>query len=178
MNRISLSLLGLVIGCLAAGCRTATKVTQMPRVDLELSGGNRGYLVGAPPQDATMKTTREMVETTVEVPSFYKPKRHRGPVSVETPDAIDMGQMPVPPEVAGTFETYVVQKGDSLWSIASKPEVYGKASQWRRLFEANRELLKGSPDRLRPGMTLQVPREDDGTDDGTTYSDEDVTYKK
>ena len=45
-----------VVGVLViSGCRTATRVTEVPRVDLELSGGNRGYLVGTPPD---RKSTR------------------------------------------------------------------------------------------------------------------------
>ena len=51
MRRAARVLLGMVLGIAGmSGCRTATKVTQVPRVDLELpEGGNRGYLVGTPP---------------------------------------------------------------------------------------------------------------------------------
>ena len=66
-----------------AGCRTGTRLTEIPRVDLELSSGNRGYLVGTPPAEAELKTTRQMVETTIELPSFYKPKRSSQPVSLD-----------------------------------------------------------------------------------------------
>lgn len=144
------------------GCRTATRVTEVPRVDLELEGGNRGYLVGHPPDAAAWKTTRQMVQMDVEVPSFYQPTRSGTPVNwdgiapPETETEEPVAQLPA----EGTpvaYDTYVVKKGDSLWSIAAKPEVYGKATRWRRIFDANRELLK-SPDRLRPGMTLKIPR--------------------
>jgi hypothetical protein len=33
---------------------------------------------------------------------------------------------------------------------------YGRADQWRAIFEANRSLLD-APDRLTPGMTLVIP---------------------
>jgi hypothetical protein len=66
-----------------AGCRTGTQITAFPRVDLDLSGGNRGYLVGTPPPEPQLKTTRQMVETTIELPSFYKPKRTHRPVSLD-----------------------------------------------------------------------------------------------
>jgi hypothetical protein len=52
-------------------------------VDLELAGGNRGYLVGTAPAEPELKTTRQMVETTIELPSFYKPKRSSQPVSLD-----------------------------------------------------------------------------------------------
>ena len=67
----------------AAGCRTATRITEVPRVDLqvEASGGNRGYLVGTPPAAKEWKTTRQIVEADVELPSFYKPKPGGAPAS-------------------------------------------------------------------------------------------------
>ena len=174
MERNVRMLLGMAGVLLAAGCRTATKVTEFPRVDLELSGGNRGYLVGAPPEAAPTKTTRQMVETTVEVPSRYKPKQLGGPTSMSpeelTPD-MEADAGPSLPPAPGSYDTYVVKKGDSLWSIAAKPEVYGKASRWREVFDANRDLLKNSPDRVRPGMTLKIPRggKEDSGNEGVSY---------
>jgi hypothetical protein len=65
-----------------AGCRTATRIADVPRVDLDLAGGNRGYLVGSPPAEPELKTTRQMVETTIELPSFYRPTPSSRPVSL------------------------------------------------------------------------------------------------
>ena len=159
----------LALGAFVSGCRTATRVTEVPRVDLELSGGNRGYLVGTPPAPSSTQTTRQMIHSDVELPSFYKPTHSRTPVNLEME-----GEEPSQPST--TYDTYVVQKGDSLWSIAAKHEVYGRATMWRRLLDANRDVLK-SPDQIRPGMTLKIPR---GTADhgSTTYGDEGMTYKK
>ncbi|MDP3703133.1 MAG: LysM peptidoglycan-binding domain-containing protein [Candidatus Omnitrophota bacterium] len=161
------------------GCRAATRITTFPRVDLEMEGtGNRGYLIGSPPPAGELKTTREMLETDVEIPSFYKPKRGASSGGLEeiTPPEMDMDDAGAAPAVAGPFDTYVVQKGDSLWSIASKPEIYGRATHWRRIFDANRDLLK-SPDRVRAGMTLKIPRGEEGAGE-TTYGDEGISHKK
>lgn len=49
---------------------------------------------------------------------------------------------------------YRVEDGDSLWVISKK--VYGKGSQWERIYEANRDLLS-SPDDVKPGMGLKIP---------------------
>jgi hypothetical protein len=59
---------------LVGGCRTATRVVEEPRVDLEVpAGGNRGFLVGTPPAAVGgRKTTRQMVETEIEVPPIVK----------------------------------------------------------------------------------------------------------
>ena len=75
------------------------------------------------------------------------------------------------------YDTHTVQKGESLWSIAAKPEIYGKATGWRRLFDANRDLF-ARPDRIRPGMVLKIPRSGERAGGATTYSDEGVTSRK
>jgi len=177
MRRLNWTAVGAGCALLLAGCRAATKVVEVPRVDLELSGGNRGYLVGSPPEAGELKTTREMMEATVEVPSLYKPKRGLG--APAAPMQIVPPEMEPAEETTGApqrYDSYVVQKGDSLWSIAAKPEVYGKATRWRRLFDANRDLLK-SPDQLKAGMTLKIPRGEEGAGE-TMYEDEGITFKK
>ena len=163
MNRLKCVVGGLCVIGLASGCLTATKVVHEPRVDLELSGGNHGYLVGTPPPSSISKTTRDMVETEVEIPSSYKPLRPGGatmgiePVSVGEGASSGMGVSEATPgRGAEAVGTYVVKRGDTLWTIAADPAVYGDATKWRRLYDANRDLLK-SPDRVRPGMRLRVP---------------------
>ena len=173
---------GLAWAFLMTGCRTATRITEVPRVDLELSGGNRGYVVGHPPEMANLKTTRQTVQTDVEIPSFYKPKRSGAPVGLEdvAPPETKMGAQGAGESVGAApkrYDTYVVQKGESLWTIAAKPEVYGKATQWRRIFDANRDLLK-SPDRVRAGMKLKIPRGDERGISSAAPEEEGTTYKK
>jgi len=182
MRAFLLLVVGFAALIVANGCRTATRVKEVPRVDLELEGtGNRGYLVGTPPPAKALKTTRQIIESDVEIPSFYKPRHPGAPVSLEqvAPPEVDMSEegAQAPSEMAavGTYDTYVVQKGDSLWSIAAKPDIYGKATHWRTIFDANRDLLK-SPDQLKAGMTLKIPR---GEGEGaSTSEDEGTSYKK
>lgn len=50
--------------------------------------------------------------------------------------------------------SYTVQKGDTLSHIAQAQ--YGRASQWKRIFEANRDQLD-DPDRIQPGQVLKIP---------------------
>ena len=154
----------VVVGMwLASGCRTATRVVESPRVDLDLSHGNRGYLVGTvPPATSNAHPSRQIVETEIEVPGFVKaPARRPAPVGGGTGVPSPMAQ-PGAQGVSGTeaperFDTYVVKSGETLWSIAAQPEVFGDAGKWRWLYEANRDVLK-KPNRLRAGMTLRVPR--------------------
>ena len=168
-----------IVGLAVSGCRAATRLTEVPRVDLKLEAGNRGYLVGTPPDAGEMNATRQIVAADIEIPSFYKPKRGgAGPVDLGemAPPEMDTDEADATPQ-AQRYDSYTAQKGDSLWSIAAKPEIYGKATWWRRIYEANRDQLK-SPDALKAGMVLKIPRGDDGPSDGIVYEDEGVTYKK
>lgn len=49
---------------------------------------------------------------------------------------------------------YVVQAGDSLSKISKK--FYGDANSWRRIFEANKDVVK-NPDLIQPGWKLRIP---------------------
>ena len=165
----------LCAGLLLAGCRTATRVAEVPRVDQRLEGGNRGYLIGPPPETANLKPTRQMVATDIEIPSLYRPRRSHTPVDLGlTPSGLGTGEAQAAPAPAQAYDTYVVQQGDSLWSIAAKPEIYGRTSRWRTIYDANRDALK-APDRLKAGMTLKIPR---GKGGGGDAEDEGMTFKK
>ena len=67
------------------------------------------------------------------------------------------------PRAAGSVGTatpvegnaYTVQKGDTLVALSRK--FYGGDSEWKRILEANRSLLKGDPASLKPGMKLTIP---------------------
>ncbi|HUH66424.1 MAG TPA: LysM peptidoglycan-binding domain-containing protein [Syntrophales bacterium] len=58
---------------------------------------------------------------------------------------------------AGKLETYVVKKGDCLWTIAKKKSVYNDPFLWPLVFEANKDKIK-NPNRIYPGQKLQIPR--------------------
>ena len=49
---------------------------------------------------------------------------------------------------------YVVKSGDSLSKIAKQQ--YGDANAWKRIFEANTDILK-DPDKIFPGQKLKIP---------------------
>jgi nucleoid-associated protein YgaU len=74
----------------------------------------------------------------------------------EKPDFSDVeaGSSSTAPEPEPTEQTYTVASGDSLSKIAHK--FYGDAKEWRRIFEANRDVVK-DPDRIFPGQKLKIP---------------------
>jgi nucleoid-associated protein YgaU len=57
-------------------------------------------------------------------------------------------------ESVEVYESYEVKPGDSLSKIAKK--VYGDAADWKRIFEANQDLIK-DPDKIFPGQKLKIP---------------------
>ncbi len=75
---------------------------------------------------------------------------------VVTPPATVPVTVPVTPPVkdAPSAGTYVVEPGDCLYRIAQK--LYGNGSQWTRLYEANRGIIK-DPARIYIGQVLTVP---------------------
>jgi nucleoid-associated protein YgaU len=73
---------------------------------------------------------------------------------MEPPPVLDAPPM----DAAAGGQTYVVQKGDSLWSIAAK--VYGKGSLWKKIYDANLDRIP-DPARLRPGTELNIPVDGD-----------------
>ena len=52
-------------------------------------------------------------------------------------------------------EMYVVEKGDTLWAIATA--VYGDGNRYPEIFEANKPMLK-DPDEIYPGQVLSIPQ--------------------
>ena len=49
---------------------------------------------------------------------------------------------------------HTVEKGDTLWAIASKH--YGNGSKYNAIFEANTPMLS-HPDKIYPGQVLRIP---------------------
>jgi nucleoid-associated protein YgaU len=59
------------------------------------------------------------------------------------------------PTGAGNEQTYEIQAGDTLLSIAQ--QFYGDTAQWRRIYDANRDVIGNNPDTLKLGTTIKIP---------------------
>jgi len=57
---------------------------------------------------------------------------------------------------AAAQDAYTVAKGDCLWRIAARQEVFGDPWKWPLLLDANRGRID-DPDLIQPGWTLKVP---------------------
>ena len=67
------------------------------------------------------------------------------PAAAGDADAQQQGALP---------QSITVGKGESLWDIAAR--VYGNAELYQRIYDANRDRIR-DPDRIFPGMTLNLP---------------------
>ncbi len=50
---------------------------------------------------------------------------------------------------------YTVESGDSLSAIAE--DKLGSAKKWREIYEANKDVIGDDPDKIQPGMELEIP---------------------
>src|SRR5665213_591224 len=55
------------------------------------------------------------------------------------------------------MEKYVIQKGDTLWAISGKTEIYADSFQWPLIFKANRDLIQ-DPDLIYPDQKLTIDK--------------------
>jgi nucleoid-associated protein YgaU len=63
-----------------------------------------------------------------------------------------MHTQPVTGDATGAAESYTIQKGDTLYSIARQR--YGDGKDWQRIASANPGI---DPTKLRVGQTINIP---------------------
>lgn len=68
---------------------------------------------------------------------------------------IDSVQIANGEALAGDDEFYVIQKGDTLWEIATK--AYGNGAKYKAIVEANKEVIKDE-NKIFPGQKIRIPK--------------------
>ena len=58
---------------------------------------------------------------------------------------------------ANIFDQYTVEKGDYLWKISKKDEIYGDPLQWIRIYCVNKDQIK-NPDLIYSEQVLNIAR--------------------
>ena len=53
--------------------------------------------------------------------------------------------------------SYTVERGDSLWAISGKSDIYGNPYQWPLIYKANRDKIKDA-DLIHPGQQFKIER--------------------
>jgi len=59
--------------------------------------------------------------------------------------------------MAGSPDTYTVERGDHLWGISGKSSIYGDSYQWPLIYKANRDRIKDA-DLIYPNQVLDIDR--------------------
>jgi nucleoid-associated protein YgaU len=71
--------------------------------------------------------------------------------------SVDASGVTVPPDAPEEkVELYEIKSGDTLSKIAKA--YYGKAGDYPRIFDANREVIK-DPDKIFVGQMIRIPRD-------------------
>lgn len=178
MNKKGLLYLsGLVFVFLLSGCVVRTYPLTRDRVDQDMESGNRGYVKGESATDIRVtekKTTRttQVVEVELHSPVKFEklPKGKPAEKPQKTTDEEIWGnrgyltrfRAPEKKEsmtavvIIPSAEKYTVQKNDTLQKISQK--FYGTTKKWLKVYEANKDLLKG-PNKIYPGQVLSIPLE-------------------
>jgi nucleoid-associated protein YgaU len=73
--------------------------------------------------------------------------------NVQGVSEVNIDQLQAPP-VQAKVEYYIIKKGDTLSAIAK--QFYGKANDYPKIFEANREVIK-DPNLIFPGQKIRIP---------------------
>lgn len=55
-------------------------------------------------------------------------------------------------------DTYTVMRGDYLWKIAKKPDIYGDPYAWSRIYTSNRDQIKDA-NLIFPEQIFRIPRD-------------------
>jgi len=66
-------------------------------------------------------------------------------------------EKPVETMAQPSSDTYLVVRGDSLWKISGKPDIYNNPYQWPLIYKANRDKIKDA-DLIYPGQELAITR--------------------
>ncbi len=152
LNRISLALLVTLL--IATGCQP--KLAESPIGPKEKKW-----------EDFIKDTYPDWQPPQTEPPSrvAVPPAKENPPIFIQEDDIVfeieEAPAMEIETPVAETteavtpeYQTYIVEKGDTLWSISRK--FYGSGKSWRTIFEANQDVI-ASADKVRAGTEIKIP---------------------
>ena len=158
-----LSFLLVLCVFIVSGCVVRSYPVTRERIDQDLSDGNRGYLAGEAPAAGERKPARTTRVVEFEFGSpFGAKKAPQTAVKAAKPLVTEEAQEEMVvkdtyeavPSQAEDYESYTVQKGDTLQKISQK--FFGTTKKWMKIYEANSDTLKG-PNQIYPGQAIRIP---------------------
>ncbi len=156
-TRISLLCAAGAVMAIVSGC-TTTELSQTPLTPAEAQWAEyigASYSEWKPPRTAPPSSNNVTGETVVV-------QEQQPPPAILTPVEQSLSPLPpVPPPPVPAVEkkkveaqTYTIQKGDTLSTIAKK--VYGKSSKWNVILDANKDKISDAG-KLKVGMKINIP---------------------
>jgi len=113
---------------------------------------------GLPPEESPAPTTwpgEEVLPSATEEPTTTGQTEHpASPPPAEAPPTPGPSPLQVVTSPAPPLQTHTVEKGDVLWDLAKR--YYGDGRRWKKIYEANREVLPSSSN-LPVGVVLVIP---------------------
>jgi nucleoid-associated protein YgaU len=77
------------------------------------------------------------------------------PAASPSPAVVSAVTPAASPTAEAGGDTYEVQSGDTLATIAQ--QFYGDPTEWRRIYDANKDAIGADPDKLKLGTKLTIP---------------------
>lgn len=111
---------------------------EIEQFDYEEKGGDVGTIY----YSISLKEYQEVKIRQIDV----SPATQVAQIPADTGQRTDNGQ---------NAKTYTVVKGDCLWNIAKK--FYGKGALYTKIYEANKGVIGGNPDKIYPGQVYTIP---------------------
>ncbi len=113
--------------------------------------------------EALSKIVKELESFKAEIDANKKDRRYAlteifnkvNDLSNRAEQLIQRGKNYTPPRPK--HDTYVVMRGDYLWRISGKKDVYSDPYQWIKIYSANRDQIR-NPDLIFPNQSFTIPR--------------------
>ncbi|MFH1868597.1 MAG: LysM peptidoglycan-binding domain-containing protein, partial [Candidatus Omnitrophota bacterium] len=129
------------------------KVKKKERTADQIGDGNQGYLSKGAGFEEELPPVRKEEPRPAAVKKVIPPPA-AAHEEIEQDYEENMKEESYVPEPALESQTYKVKSGDSLSKISK--DVYGKASKWTVIYEANADKIK-DPNRIKEGTVLVIP---------------------
>ena len=91
-----------------------------------------------------------------------EPEATPPPAETKAPEQQPVAEAP-PTVTPAASSDYTVQKGDNLWNIAGRSDIYGNAFQWPLIYRTNQAKIRDA-DLIFPGQQFNIDRNPSSAD--------------
>lgn len=164
-NMIKYSSLAALVLTVAVGCASAPKEEPVAQTNCTEAQNavNEAKLAiqKANAEGATWRDTEDMIgqaEEAIKAGDCDKAAQLAAQARRQAENALAQHQAEMAKMAASSGAgSYTVSRGDSLWGISGKGDVYGNPYQWPLIYKANRDKIKDA-DLIYPGQVFAIDR--------------------